>query len=75
MNPEASQGLSGMASGGLNFTPYSVPNVAHIPGVNQNELSNKKQVSFNNGQQRANQSSMPDKLPSSLSTGLGYLRE
>lgn len=22
MNPEASQGVSGMASGGLNFTPY-----------------------------------------------------
>jgi len=40
-----------MASGGLNFTPYQVPNVALIPGVNQNELSNKKQVSFNNGQQ------------------------
>jgi len=64
-----------MASGGLNFTPYQVPNVALIPGVNQNELSNKKQVSFNNGQQRANQGSLPEKLPSSLSAGLGYLKE
>jgi len=53
MNPEASQGVSGMASGGLNFTPYQVPNVAVIPGSsNQNELSNRKQVSFNNGQQQ-----------------------
>jgi len=54
MNPEASQGLSGMASGGLNFTPYQVPNVALIPGASPNEASNRKQVSFNNGQQRSN---------------------
>lgn len=43
MNPEASQGVGGMASGGLSFTPYQVPNVALIPGsANQNELSSRK---------------------------------
>ena len=64
-----------MASGGLSFTPYQVPNVALIPGsANQNELSSRKQVSFNNGQ-RGNQGSLPEKLPSSLSAGLGYLRD
>ena len=77
MNPEASQGVSGMASGGLNFTPYKVPNVAVIPGSsNPNELSNRKQVSFNSGQQQmGSQGALPEKLPSSLSAGLGYLRE
>jgi len=75
MNPEASQGVSGMASGGLNFTPYEVPNVAVIPASNNpNELSSRKQVSFNNGQQRGNQGALPEKLPSSLSAG-GYARE
>ena len=75
MNPEASQGVGGMASGGLSFTPYQVPNVALIPGsANQNELSSRKQVSFNNGQQQRS-NALPEKLPSSISTGLGYFKE
>jgi hypothetical protein len=49
MNPESSNGVGGMASGGLSFTPYKVPNVANIPGASPNEMSNKKQVSFNGG--------------------------
>tara|TARA_B110000285_G_scaffold214117_1_gene259124 strand:- start:4362 stop:4622 length:261 start_codon:yes stop_codon:yes gene_type:complete len=61
-----------MASSGLNFTPYQVPNVATIPGVSPNEMSSRKQVSFNNQQSRT---TMPDKLPTSLNSGFGYLKD
>lgn len=60
-----------MASGGLSFTPYQVPNVAQIQGSQRSDLSGKKAVSFKNGSRRQKDGD----LPTNLTAGMDYLRD